>query len=52
MKALLEVKNLTVEFGQQKAVDSISFHVCPNEILGIAGESGSGKVLWRRQSPA
>lgn len=45
--ALLEVKNLTVDFhtpeGILRALDRISFTLEEGEVLGIAGESGSGK---------
>lgn len=49
MGALLEVGGLTIELptrsGYQKAVDDISFAVDAGEVMGIAGESGSGKTL-------
>ena len=40
---LLTVTNLHIRFGQQTAVDTISFHINPGETLGLVGESGSGK---------
>jgi dipeptide transport system ATP-binding protein len=47
--ALLEIKNLVVEFqtaaGPFRAVDSVSLHVNPREVLAIVGESGSGKSV-------
>jgi peptide/nickel transport system ATP-binding protein len=49
MTALLEVKNLRVEFpsrhGTLLALDDISFSIAPGEILGVVGESGAGKSL-------
>jgi len=46
--ALLEVDDLRTWFhtrdGVAKAVDGISFALAEGEILGIAGESGSGKT--------
>ncbi|MDH4058862.1 MAG: gliding motility-associated ABC transporter ATP-binding subunit GldA [Cyclobacteriaceae bacterium] len=39
----LAIKNLTKVFGQQKAVDSISFSVSPGEIVGFLGPNGAGK---------
>jgi len=46
---LLEVKNLRVEFptrrGTLVAVDDISLHINPGEVLGVVGESGAGKSL-------
>ncbi|MCK9087952.1 dipeptide ABC transporter ATP-binding protein [Haemophilus influenzae] len=47
--ALLDVKELSVHFGDQKtpfkAVDRISYQVAQGEVLGIVGESGSGKSV-------
>jgi peptide/nickel transport system ATP-binding protein len=40
---LLDVRNLTVDFGQHPAVGGICFHINPGETLGLVGESGSGK---------
>jgi peptide/nickel transport system ATP-binding protein len=40
---LLEVENLTIAFGPNTVVDSISFALNPGETLGLVGESGSGK---------
>ncbi|MGB7022527.1 MAG: ABC transporter ATP-binding protein, partial [Candidatus Acidiferrales bacterium] len=48
MDNLLEVSNLTVQYPQAdprpySAVDRISFHVASGEVVGLMGESGSGK---------
>ncbi|MCY7349907.1 MAG: ATP-binding cassette domain-containing protein [Cytophagaceae bacterium] len=39
----IEVKQLTKVYGQQKAVDGISFSVRPGEIVGFLGPNGAGK---------
>ncbi|HWI11338.1 MAG TPA: ABC transporter ATP-binding protein, partial [Burkholderiaceae bacterium] len=48
-RPLLEVRNLRVEFptrrGTLVAVDDISFHIDPGEVLGVVGESGAGKSM-------
>ncbi|MEU4674680.1 ABC transporter ATP-binding protein [Amycolatopsis sp. NPDC023774] len=41
--AVLEVRDLRIEFGARTAVDGVDFAVRPGEVLGIIGESGSGK---------
>lgn len=46
---LLDVRDLKVQFftedGAVRAVDGISFHIHPGEILGMVGESGCGKSV-------
>jgi ABC-2 type transport system ATP-binding protein len=39
----IEVSNLTKLYGQQKAVDAISFTVAKGEIVGFLGPNGAGK---------
>ncbi|MGB5706859.1 MAG: oligopeptide/dipeptide ABC transporter ATP-binding protein [Arenicellales bacterium] len=43
--ALLEIENLTVSFGDFRAVDNASICIDHGETLGIVGESGSGKSV-------
>lgn len=40
---MIEVKNLVKYYGDQKAVNDISFTVNDNEVLGFAGPNGAGK---------
>ena len=42
---ILEVKNLSLSFGDNEVIHNISFELNRNEILGIVGESGSGKSV-------
>ncbi|PJN08225.1 ABC transporter ATP-binding protein [Streptomyces sp. CB01635] len=41
--SLVEVDALTVEFGDLRAVDALSFRLEEGAALGVVGESGSGK---------
>ena len=40
---LLELKNISMSFGQRKILDNISFKVSSGEILGLLGPNGAGK---------
>ena len=39
----IEVKGLTKIYGEQKAVDDISFSAAKGEIVGFLGPNGAGK---------
>jgi branched-chain amino acid transport system ATP-binding protein len=41
--ALLEIRNLTKQFGGLTALDDVTFHVDANEIHGLIGPNGAGK---------
>lgn len=42
---IIEVKNLSVSFGDKQVLNNINFKVHQGETLGIVGESGSGKSI-------
>ncbi len=41
---MIEVSNLVKKYGDQPAVDSISFNIAKGEILGFLGPNGAGKT--------
>ncbi len=45
---LLDIRNLSMHFGDMKALDDVSISLLPGETLGIVGESGSGKTTMGR----
>ncbi|KGD96993.1 ABC transporter ATP-binding protein [Rhizobium sp. YS-1r] len=45
---ILDIRNLTMEFGELKALNDVSIALLPGETLGIVGESGSGKTTMGR----
>jgi peptide/nickel transport system ATP-binding protein/oligopeptide transport system ATP-binding protein len=48
MTDLLSIRDLSIDFGAIKVVDSISLDIRAGEMLGIVGESGSGKSITMR----
>uniref|UniRef100_UPI003101924F ABC transporter ATP-binding protein n=1 Tax=Neorhizobium sp. EC2-8 TaxID=3129230 RepID=UPI003101924F len=45
---ILEIRNLSMHFGDMKALNDVSIALLPGETLGIVGESGSGKTTMGR----
>ncbi|OAP36973.1 ABC transporter ATP-binding protein [Sinorhizobium glycinis] len=45
---ILEIRDLSMQFGELKALDQVSISLLPGETLGIVGESGSGKTTMGR----
>lgn len=46
--SLLEVRNLTRDYGTFRAVDNLSFTVEPGKIMGFIGPNGAGKSTTMR----
>ncbi|MFL6172062.1 MAG: ABC transporter ATP-binding protein, partial [Marmoricola sp.] len=43
-RALLEVDNVTIQFGGLTALDNVTFTINEGEILGLIGPNGAGKT--------
>ncbi len=41
---MLRIENFTKQYGDKKAVDNLSIHICPGEIYGFIGHNGAGKT--------
>lgn len=41
---MLKIENVTKNYGEKKAVDSLSLHIHPGEIYGFIGHNGAGKT--------
>jgi ABC-2 type transport system ATP-binding protein len=48
MSAIVEVRELSKQFGRRKAVDNVSLTVEPGEIFGLVGPNGAGKTTTMR----
>ena len=48
MSALLEIRDLTCNFGAIRAVDGIDLNIAENEFFALLGASGSGKTTLLR----
>jgi ABC-2 type transport system ATP-binding protein len=46
--SMIEVENLTKQFGSKRAVDQLSFTVKKGEVLGFLGPNGAGKSTTMR----
>nr|HPK72921.1 ATP-binding cassette domain-containing protein [Vicinamibacterales bacterium] len=45
---MIDVQRLTKTYGDLRAVDDLSFHVAPGEIVGLIGPNGAGKTTTLR----
>ena len=41
---MIEVRNLTKQYGQRRAIDNINFSISAGEIVGFLGPNGAGKT--------
>ncbi|NLA08019.1 MAG: ATP-binding cassette domain-containing protein, partial [Firmicutes bacterium] len=45
---MIQVDNITKRYGEQPAVNRLSFQVADGEILGLIGPNGAGKTTTIR----
>lgn len=43
-ETIMEIKNLTKQYGRQKAIDDVTFSVKKGSIVGLIGPNGAGKT--------
>jgi ABC-type multidrug transport system ATPase subunit len=48
METIVEVNGLERTFGQNRAVDGMTFHVKQGEVFGLLGPNGAGKTTTVR----
>ena len=44
MKPILEIENVSLQFGGVKALDSVTYHINQGEIFSLIGPNGAGKT--------
>ena len=49
MKSVIEVKNLTKDYGFNRGIFDISFEIHEGEVFGFLGPNGAGKTTTIRQ---